>query len=571
MANPDIRSLNGCMLKDEIARAQIAQLTEEMNDQEINFAATKEMLAHELDFDKSVNRLDTTKLFDGLLWADGEVHALATAVTSDFIAVEGGTAYIYNRASLSSSCYAICSYGEDKTVLSGSYVENATEYSIPETAKYIRVSLPKSSASIYAIAFEKPTYYDTFFNNRASDTYALSKFKHIPSIRLYGDTEGMTKDDAKILRFDYKDAENYYYAARENGKHYCGFAKVKWQGSSSVVYDKKNYSLKLYHDAACVTPYEIEFREGWTGQNAFCLKANVIDASHARNIVSAKLWGRMVKTRDEASVSYINLADKVNGGAVDGFPVMVFINNEYKGIYTFNLHKELYLWGMSENASHTVLCGEDNGKARFTSPAVIDGDDWDYEVEPTDTSWVLGSFNAIYNALQITDTTARKTALEACVDIDSIIDYGIFISCIGGVDSYAKNMIMLTYDKVKWMASAYDMDTTYGNMWHGCGYHNAKYLLNLYDSNALLSKVAWDYPAKFKARYDYVRKNIINMNVITELYSNLLVDVPATLFDKEIEMYPSIPGSRTNNLLQIKAYMDERLTHLDELVNRLFS
>ena len=97
----------------------------------------------------------------------------------------------------------------------------------------------------------------------------------LPVLYLTGDTAGMSKDNAVSM--------NYVYGERS------GECTLKWQGSSSLSYPKKNYTIKF--DNA------FEAKEGWGPQKKYCLKANYIDHSHARNIVSAKLWGEIVKSR----------------------------------------------------------------------------------------------------------------------------------------------------------------------------------------------------------------------------------------------------------------------------------
>jgi hypothetical protein len=72
---------------------------------------------------------------------------------------------------------------------------------------------------------------------------------------------------------------------------------IKCQGTSSMKYPKKNFTIKLFEDEARSQKKKIEFKN-WGKQNKFCLKANWIDISHARNVVSARLWGDVVKSRN---------------------------------------------------------------------------------------------------------------------------------------------------------------------------------------------------------------------------------------------------------------------------------
>ena len=91
-----------------------------------------------------------------------------------------------------------------------------------------------------------------------------------------------------------------------------GYAEVKWQGSSSLNYPKKNYTAKFYEDNAKSTKQKINIQlntdsRKWGNENKFVFKANYIDKTHARNVVSARIAGKMLKTRSD----YNNLPEKL--------------------------------------------------------------------------------------------------------------------------------------------------------------------------------------------------------------------------------------------------------------------
>lgn len=151
----------------------------------------------------------------------------------------------------------------------------------------------------------------------------------LPVLHLTGDTTGMSKDNAVSL--------DYVYGERS------GTATVTWQGSSSLAYPKKNYTIQFDHAFEAV--------EGWGVQDKYCLKANYIDFSHARNVVSAKLWGEIVKSRENTNA---NLSALPNGGAIDGFPCIVMLNDDFHGLYTFNIPKDGWLYGMVNNGQTAV-------------------------------------------------------------------------------------------------------------------------------------------------------------------------------------------------------------------------
>ena len=74
------------------------------------------------------------------------------------------------------------------------------------------------------------------------------------------------------------------------------YITIKCQGNSSMSYPKKNFTIKLFEDADRTEKLKVNLK-GWGKQNKFVLKANWIDISHLRNIVSARIWGDIVKSR----------------------------------------------------------------------------------------------------------------------------------------------------------------------------------------------------------------------------------------------------------------------------------
>lgn len=101
--------------------------------------------------------------------------------------------------------------------------------------------------------------------------------------------------------------------------NFHSYIKIKCQGNSSMSYPKKNFTIKLFQDEDRSEKLKIDFK-GWGKQNKFCLKANWIDISHLRNVVSARIWGDIVKSRSNYEDYPEELRTSPNQGAVDGFP-----------------------------------------------------------------------------------------------------------------------------------------------------------------------------------------------------------------------------------------------------------
>ena len=64
------------------------------------------------------------------------------------------------------------------------------------------------------------------------------------------------------------------------------------------------------------------------------MKANWVDFSQARNVVSCRLWGNIVTSRKTSENQQRLAALATNGGAIDGFPIAVYMNGVFHGLYT---------------------------------------------------------------------------------------------------------------------------------------------------------------------------------------------------------------------------------------------
>lgn len=199
--------------------------------------------------------------------------------------------------------------------------------------------------------------YNVLSNNNLMDKFNITTGNNIPEVYLNGDTTSMSKANAVDLGITIK----------INGFEWTGSANTKWQGSSSLAYDKKNFTIKLYEDSTKTTKQKINFNN-WGKQNKFVLKANYIDHSHARNIVSARIWSEIVACRSDYSTLPQELRTSPNNCAINGFPIKVTINDTYQGLYTWNIPKDGWMFNMDENnANHAVLCAELNNNGNTTA------------------------------------------------------------------------------------------------------------------------------------------------------------------------------------------------------------
>lgn len=262
-----------------------------------------------------------------------------------------------------------------------------------------------------------------------------------------------------------------------DGTSFEGYAKIKVQGSSSVAYPKKNYTVKLYKDSEFESKNKVDL--GWGKENKYVIKANWVDFSNARNVVSCRLWGDIVKSRNESDIQRRLAELKTNGGAIDGFPVAVYMNGIFHGIYTLNVPKDEWMFDMGDSQTEAILGADDWIHTCFnttidsfqedaTGDIISSDQGWELVYCGSDDySWVAPSFNALITFVQNNDGEAFRAGIHEYLDVDAAIDYLIYMYAVLMRDNASKNMLWITFDGKVWTPSAYDQDGTFGQSWDG--------------------------------------------------------------------------------------------------------
>lgn len=373
-----------------------------------------------------------------------------------------------------------------------------------------------------------------------------------PTLYFYGDISAMTKENAVTL--------NYTYGERS------GTCTLKWQGSSSIAYPKKNYTVKFDNAFEAVS--------GWGEENKYCLKADWVDFSHCRNVVSAKLWGDIVRSR-EASDLVTRLSALPNGGAIDGFPCFVVINGEWQGIFNFNIPKDGWMMGMGSGTNEAILCAEGAGTPGeiFAGEAVLGTDfSLEYASEGWAESDIQASLNTLINAVVNSDGTDIDTTIAQYLDIDSAIDYMLYTQLLGHHDGIKKNYILATYDGVKWFFSAYDMDNVFGQLYPGDNFHSASLGLLWLNENKLFELL---YNHKLDALRDrleilrnqkhsvtgtgYFYDGVMSVANVAQKFTNHSSKIPLAAYIADAEKWQQRPSTAINNVEQAIAWYAQRL------------
>lgn len=349
------------------------------------------------------------------------------------------------------------------------------------------------------------------------------------------------------------------------------YTYIKLQGNSTLRLPKKNYTVNLYNDESRSVKLNKEFKN-WGLHNNFVLKADYNDILHARNVVGAKLWSKVVQSRSDYDTLPEELKNSPNHGAIDGFPVRVYVNGTYNGLYTWAIPKCDWMVGMDiTKLNHVLLSSEfnDNGDVNYQyNPCnfnmLWDGNKNYFDVEVGENSpELVSSLNAVIEAI----INGDSVALEQSLDIKSAIDYFIFQEVILGTDGLAKNMLLATYDMSKWYLSAYDMDSTFDLDWNG-------EILECYDSDmpnvpynnkySSLLQYIWDnYYDEYVERYIELRKSVLSYSSIIEEFKKYIGVYGEDVYIQDTAIYPDIPSVTSNTLKSLRNFVRDRLEYLD--------
>lgn len=386
--------------------------------------------------------------------------------------------------------------------------------------------------------------------------------------------------------------EGELYATKEEGKSkitityksatesFSDYATAKVQGDSSTVYPKKNYTITLFTDSARKSKSKRLFRDWDKPRNKFVLKANWIDHTHARNIVNARLWSQIVKSR--ADYDTLPLVLRKSNLAIDGFPVKVYHNGVYYGLYTWNLPKDAMYGLDSDEDTNCIMQAEGgikNNSMIFRQPTM--NDRWTDQLHDDMPSVIADSWTSVL-AFVSTSTDAQFIAgIDSKIDLKSLIDMHIFVRAICGIDLIAKNQTFFTYDAEQWYAGMYDMDSTWGipgmerheevqwkpyNTVFQDGY-NA--YIHLHETNYLHDRIWNLFQNSVIARYEELRSSVLSAGNIIGEFDKFTSQIPPYLYAEDYAEttangdFTAIPGKTDNNILQIRDFVVKRLEYVD--------
>lgn len=416
---------------------------------------------------------------------------------------------------------------------------------------------------------------------QVATTFKPEKY-NIPVLYLWGDNILSLKDKSKTL----KNEVTYKFPRY----HVQGtIKKFKVQGSSSVGLPKKNYTLNLDQDCVIFPSYG--------KQHKYVIKANYADASQALNVVNAKLWGHIRATHCQASDAlqdnqgnYLvdssgnhilaetdpQLSVGGNFGAVDGFPVAVYINDKYWGLYSFNIPKDNWMAKMPSKAGYGIADAIWTPQGAFKATTNFK-DQMELQFCGTkDTKWMQDSLNTLISAC-IADYNKPEDfdkAVGPLIDFDSVYDYYIYSVLTGNVDGVYRNYLLQTFNGKKWYFAAYDMDETFGRSPQSVNFLSAEstggndfwHEETTFENMAANSRLFYQFWKFHKSEVLSRTKNLIekimSVSNVDTAFVNYNRNIPQPVLAAEYEIWSQMPDTSVNTVDRISRWYIERMTWL---------
>lgn len=411
----------------------------------------------------------------------------------------------------------------------------------------------------------------------------------LPKMYLTGDTTNMTASQTVPMKIEYVSPNEEKYGQSFN----TGIQNnpVRIQGTSSLQYVRHNYTIFLKDEYGADMLYN-PYGSGSKPENVFCLKADYVESSHANNTGMAKFINDCVYD----TKTPMQLADSDCRTTINGFPIEVYMNGEYLGVYNFNHDRYSYKsYGYDYTKYPNILVYEINSNSNTSAGAFYRyGDNAESSANVSELDYYKRDFNLIYgNRTTDSDSYSEIKTLVQWVSVaeqdlfremisehfnkEYLFRYFLTVLMIGAVDSLGKNMKIMTVDGKVWYPTFYDLDTV-------LGIDNSGYLTIQPDveiesgsyntSNSNLWSKVWNYfNTELKEEWAKMRQGSFTLdNLMNYIYGEQISKIPAKLYNDDAQVkyleFGSLytyccHGSKEH---QIRRWLRERIAYVDSML-----
>lgn len=317
-----------------------------------------------------------------------------------------------------------------------------------------------------------------------------------------------------------------------------------------------------------------------------------VESSHANNTGVAKFINDcLYDTKTPMQLENENCRTTING-----FPIELYVNGEYLGVYNFNHDRYSYQsYGYDYIKYPNMLVYEINSNSNTSAGAFYRyGANTESSANVSEIEYYKRDFKLIYgNRTTDSDTYSEVKSLVEWVSVaeydlfretisehfnkEFLFRYFLNVLFIGAVDSLGKNMKIFTVDGKVWYPQFYDLDTV-------LGIDNSGYLTIQPDveiesgsyntSNSNLWSKVWNYfNTELKEEWAKMRQDRFTLdNLMEYIYNQQIAQIPAKMYNDDAQVKYLEFGSlytyccHGNKEHQIRRWLRERIAYVDSML-----
>ena len=410
-------------------------------------------------------------------------------------------------------------------------------YADPDKVKQINIALVTNGTDDIGEIWvshlsAKPIFTDTVDDDNKKKINSISK---LPIMNLTGSLNGISGDKYVTLQFDYQDGS----------RTVKGYASTKWQGNSSVGMPKKAYRIKTFSDDGLSKKLKFKPCAEWEADSKWNLKAYYTDPLIGRDATNAKIGASIWSNEKDIPDKLINTN---NFGFIDGFPILLYINGSFAGVYSFNIAKGDYGDGATA-ISGSVYSDTTLYKSVPDGGVKLDASDFEMISPDAADDTIKSNVNALLEFIINSTDDDFKMNFDKHINKSSVIDYLIFNNLIDNSDAWGKNQTLITYDGKLWYFHPYDLDVSFGGEWDG-SIRNLPTAVTT-GGNRLFDRVSSLFLNDIKSRYTSLRSWLTPAYVINQ-YHNLVSSVGEDNYEQEYALWNN-PNFKQNDFNFVKS------------------
>ena len=409
------------------------------------------------------------------------------------------------------------------------------------------------------------------------------------------------------------------------GNYFKKKAYISGQGRSSMGLLKKNIAIDFFDSEYNGDAFATRIGN-WVAQDSYHLKAYYTDFLKGAAVVAYKFgdlidrtnepikdrpWKKALINPDNVQTVYSknsaidDMSLQIDTNALchpDGFPVIVYQNGSFYGIFAWQLKKyrdnyhlnkkkdtNIHLEGIRKSnffggtidwtsfeirnpknlyykephggtyeynadIAQAEIAGDDEVNAWIEAGQLPDGTKISSKIKGylQNTAKVKKHIVALSNHQSEIDSAStdeeKKVIIEKYFDVDTFIDYLITNCILYDGDAYNNNWQWITYDGVKWYVCEYDKDQSFGNRYHGMSVCPPAGVY-LPTSFAIIGNIATLYKDKLVSRgKELIDANVINSTTLINLLKDWIIRIGYNNYNKEYNKWTEAPCNRDDKV-----------------------